>query len=73
MSRWIKCENGDYLNSEQVLSITFKEQREGGFQVCAMTLSLKKMYPIKTVETKQEAQATIDELISYLDPEVMKH
>ena len=70
--QWIKCENGSWLNTDKTLSITFMELPDGGWRVVAMLPHLKKNYPIQTVETKEEAQAVVDALISTIEPGVTK-
>lgn len=64
--QWIKCENGDHLNPNNLLSIAVKEIREGGWRVVGMLAHAEKSYPIATVKTKAEAQAMIEGLVAFL-------
>lgn len=61
---WIKCENGDHLNPQNLISITKKELREGGWRVIGMLAHGEKSYPIHEAATKEEAQAVIDALVA---------
>jgi hypothetical protein len=70
--QWIKCENGSYLNTDNILSLTFLELPDGRWRVVAMLPLLQKNYPIQTVETKAEAQAVVDAFISIIGAGVTK-
>jgi hypothetical protein len=70
--QWIKCENGSYLNTDNILSITFMELPDGNWRVVAMLPLLKKNYPIQTVETKEEAQTIVEALVATMQDGITK-
>lgn len=60
---WIKCQSGDYLNPDNLISISKKELREGGWRVVGMLAHAEKNYPIADAPTKEQAQELIEVLV----------
>ena len=65
MTRWIKCQNQDWLNLDQVIMVFVDDRIDGEFKIIAETP--RRLIDIAYYGTIEETYAEMDKLMSIND------